>query len=253
MNTLLSLQDVTVQFGGLIAVNHVSIDVDSGTIHSLIGPNGAGKTTVINTVTGVYAPTSGSVAFGGRTISGMPPHRISALGLARTFQNTELFGEMSVADNVRLGLFRIKPYGLGSAATNLPHVRRTEREIDERTNTLLDLVSLSDQAHVEARFLPFAKMRRLELARALATEPQLLLLDEPAAGLRSGEIDELNGILTMLRDRLAMTILLVDHVMPVVMGISDRISVVNFGQKIAEGTPQEVRTNPAVISAYLGH
>jgi branched-chain amino acid transport system ATP-binding protein len=160
---------------------------------------------------------------------------------------------MSVADNIRLGMYRIAPYGLIAGSLRLPSALSAERRINERVDELLELVGLSDQRATEAQYLPFAKMRRLELARALAAEPTMLLLDEPAAGLRAGEVQDLNNVLRMLKDKLDMTILLVDHVMPVVMGVSDCITVVNFGQKIAEGTPQAIRNDPAVIAAYLGH
>ncbi|MGA7810928.1 ABC transporter ATP-binding protein [Bradyrhizobium sp.] len=253
MSGLLSLCDVTVRFGGLVAVNNVSIEVHAGMIHSLIGPNGAGKTTIINTVTGVYAPSQGAIGFDGRPLAGVTPDQICRRGLTRTFQNTELFADMTVADNIRVGMHSTAEYGLLSAILRSRCCRATEARMSERVTELLALVNLADQRGTQACALPLAKMRRLELARALAANPRMLLLDEPAAGLRASEIEEMNATLLMLRNKLGIAILLVDHVMPVVMGVSDLITVVNFGQKIAEGTPKQVRSNPAVIAAYLGH
>jgi branched-chain amino acid transport system ATP-binding protein len=248
----IELNDVTVRFGGLIAVSGLSFSVREGAIHSLIGPNGAGKSTVINTITGLYAPSQGTVRVGGRDTAGLRPDEISRAGVARSFQNTEMFGEMTVLDNVLVGAHRQADYGLFASVLRLPGFTRGEAAIYRRAQELLAVVGLADDGATVAGALPFGKQRRLELARALASSPKALLLDEPAAGLRSAEIDQLNRTLVRLRDEHRLTILLVDHVMKVVMNISDRITVVNFGQKIAEGTPDEVRADPEVRRAYLG-
>jgi branched-chain amino acid transport system ATP-binding protein len=248
----LQLQGLTVRFGGLVAVDNLSFAIEEGAIHSLIGPNGAGKTTVINVISGLYPISQGSVRFRGNEILGERPDEICRAGVARTFQNTEIFGEMTVLENVLVGGHIHAKYGLLPSMLQTPKYFALEQELHERAESLLDAVGLSRDRDTPAGNLPFGKQRPLELARALASGPKLLLLDEPAAGLRAVEIDELNQALVKLRDRHELTILLVDHVMKVVMNISDRITVLNFGQKIAEGTPSEVRTDPEVRRAYLG-
>jgi branched-chain amino acid transport system ATP-binding protein len=251
MNSL-EIDHVTVRFGGLVAVNELSFTVREESIHSLIGPNGAGKTTVINTITGLYPASKGSVRVFGSEILGRRPHEISRAGVARTFQNTEIFGEMTVLENVLVGAHAHAHYGLAPAILRTPEYSKQEREIRERAHQLIDIVGLARDRSTLAANLPFGKQRSLELARALASAPRLLLLDEPAAGLRAAEINHLNATLVTLRERHRLTILLVDHVMKVVMNISERITVLNFGQKIAEGTPEAVRTDPEVRRAYLG-
>jgi branched-chain amino acid transport system ATP-binding protein len=248
---ILTVRDLTVQFGGLRAVDGFSLDVEQGRIHSLIGPNGAGKTSVINVVTGLY-PATGSVTFEGEELLGQPPHQIAARGVTRTFQNVELFGEMSVLDNVLVGSHLRLGYGVLGATLRRGRGWHSEREETDRAGEILELLGLGADRLREARDLPFAKQRRLELARALATRPRLLLLDEPAAGMTAAEIAELNTILAGLRDRRTVTILLVDHVMQVVMQISDRVTVLHFGRKIAEGDVATVRRDPEVVRAYLG-
>jgi branched-chain amino acid transport system ATP-binding protein len=248
----LTIAQVSVRFGGIVALDNVSITVDAGSIHAVIGPNGAGKSTLINAITGIYAPSSGRIEFFGRRIDGRPPQEIARRGIGRTFQNTELFREMTAIQNVIVGLNRQINYGLFEGALHLGGFRSGEVKARDDAMGHLAFVGLADDADTLASNLPFGKQRRLEIARSLATRPQLLLLDEPAAGLRPAEIAELNEILLGLRSKQRLTIVVIDHVMALVMAISDRVSVLNFGNKIAEGTPKEVRASPEVVKAYFG-
>jgi branched-chain amino acid transport system ATP-binding protein len=252
VSVLLEIDALSVQFGGLTALDDVSISVPAGVVHGVIGPNGAGKTTLLNVITGVYGPSSGAVRFEGGDISCFRTHRISTLGVARTFQNTELFGEMTARENVLVGLHRHLDYGLLAQMVRSGRVRSAEREAYQRADEILALVDLTREADMPAGALALGQQRRLELARALALRPRLLMLDEPAAGLRSAELESLVKLLEKLRSELGLTLVLIDHVMRVVMRLSDRITVLNYGRKLAEGTPSEIRSNPEVVAAYLG-
>jgi branched-chain amino acid transport system ATP-binding protein len=248
---LLEVDRIVKRFGGLFAVNDVSFEVDRGEIVSMIGPNGAGKTTAFNCITGLYPLTAGDVRFDGHSLLGMPPHRITRLGISRTFQNIRLFSYMTAVDNVMVGEHCRMHSKVWDDLLHTRKERAEERAVEARALATLRRLGLERYADVYARNLPYGLQRRLEIARALASEPTLLLLDEPAAGLNPQEKVELMGVISRMRDE-GLTIFLIEHDMRVVMGISDRIVVLDYGEKIAEGTPKEVRENPRVIDAYLG-
>ena len=252
MRPVLEVTHATMQFGGLVAVNDLNMSIGNNEIVALIGPNGAGKTTAFNMITGVYKPTSGIVTLNTHNITGFKPNRIAEMGIARTFQNIRLFTPLTVAQNVDLAQHvRLKSSWVG-ATLRSPRYRREMKTIHARTEELLEYMGLSDVKDELAGSLPYGKQRKLEIARALATQPSLLLLDEPAAGMNPSEADELKQLICGIRDRFSIAILLIEHHMDVVMGISDRIYVLNYGTLIASGTAHEIQNNEAVISAYLG-
>lgn len=250
---ILEAQNVTKQFGGLTAVNRVDFVIEQGSITSLIGPNGAGKTTFFNMITGLYVPTSGSIVFDGTLLGGLKPNMVTALGIGRTFQNIRLFSNMTALENVLVGQHVRLKSGLLGALLRTKRVRDEEAHARQVAFELLEYVGLgAERADEHSRNLPYGDQRRLEVARALATDPKLLLLDEPTAGMNPQETDELTALIRRIRDERGITVLLIEHDMKVVMGISERVTVLDHGAKIAEGSPETVRENEQVIEAYLG-
>ncbi|MCU5782340.1 ABC-type branched-chain amino acid transport system component [Alcanivorax balearicus MACL04] len=251
MSALLSVTNLSKEFGGVHAIEALSFDVQRGHVHSIIGPNGAGKTTLFNLVTGLYQPSAGTVTLGGRDITGRAPHKLCEMGMARTFQNLQICMNMSALENVMLGRHRHLGSGALAAMLKLPGLRKADRDCREHCRELMAFVGCGDYQDHAASAMPYGALKRLEIARALAAEPDILLLDEPAAGLNATETDALRSVIQKIAGK-GITVVLVEHDMKLVMKVSDHLLVISYGRKLAEGTPEEIREHPEVIAAYLG-
>lgn len=249
---ILKLEMITQEFGGLRALDGVNLEAKEREIFGVIGPNGAGKTTLFNIITGIYVPTGGNLIFRERKINGFPPHKIASLGIARTFQNIRLFERLSVEDNVKIGSSGIRKPGFWGSLFGLPAEKKAEKEVREKSKFLLQMLGLYEKRMEYAASLSYGEQRKLEIARALALSPSLLLLDEPAAGMNPAEKEELMGLIRKIRDEMNITILLVEHDMNLVMNICERIAVLDYGRKIAEGSPEQIKNDEKVIMSYLG-
>lgn len=252
MTAILHIRDLTKQFGGLTAVDAVSFSVPEGGIVGLIGPNGAGKTTIFNLITGIYRPTSGSIEYKGKSIVGLEPFRIADMGITRTFQNIRLFKNLSVFDNVLTACHLSANYSFAEAILRLPRFRAQEKRLTAKAEELLGIMNLSDYRDLIANNLPYGLQRRLEIVRALALDPKLLLLDEPAAGMNPDETEQLMSLIVRIRDDFGLSVIVIEHHMDLIMGVCEHIVVLNFGEKIAEGSADEISKNAQVIEAYLG-
>lgn len=250
--SILQLKDLTKCFGGLTAVGNVDFEVEEGSITGLIGPNGAGKTTIFNLITGVYKVTNGEILFQNENITNKEPYLVAEKGITRTFQNIRLFKRLSVYENVLTACHENANYNILEALIRTPKCKKQEKELSEKADNLLDIMGLKDRKDVIANNLPYGLQRRLEIARALALNPKLLLLDEPAAGMNPDEEVQLMNLISEIREKFKLTVLIIDHHMDLIMGVCERMMVLNFGCKLAEGTPSEIQGNPKVVEAYLG-